>query len=175
MPGVLIISAVFPPEPVVSANLAFDIASSLYQSNSVTVISPRPSRPFGFHFAEKKDCRNFKHIVADSFIHPSSGIMGRFRESYSFGIYCYKYIAKNYQKIDVIYANTWPLLGQYFAVKAAKKYGVSIIIHVQDIYPESVSKKLPFAASFFKSILLRLDEYILRNANHVIAVSYTHL
>lgn len=171
MARILIISAVFPPEPVVSANLSYDIACSLSERNIVTVISPKPSRPFGFDFSNKNLRFNFKHIQADSFVHAYSGIAGRVMESYSFGKYCYRYIAENHQNIDIIYANTWPLLGQYFAVKAARKYDIPIIIHVQDIYPESLTKKLSFAKSIFTRLLLPLDKYILGKACSVIAIS----
>ena len=168
---ILILSAVFPPEPVVSAKLSFDIANKLSENNSVTVISPKPSRPFGFKFMDETMVLNFNHIQVSSFTSPASGVIGRFRESYSFGKHCYTYIANNHQNIDIIYANTWPLFGQYYAVKAAKKYNIPIIIHVQDIYPESLSQKLPFAASFFNNLLIPLDKYILGNASKVIAIS----
>ena len=41
MKRVLIISALFPPEPVVSANLSFDIASEVSKKNNVTVDSKK--------------------------------------------------------------------------------------------------------------------------------------
>lgn len=168
---VLILSAVFPPEPVVSANLSYDIACALSEMNTVTVLSPKPSRPFGFHFTDELLNFNFKHFQVGSYICASSSIIGRFKESYSFGKHCYRYIADDRQNIDIIYANTWPLMAQYFAVKAAKKYSIPIIIHVQDIYPESLSKKLPFGTSFFNGILLPLDKYILSHSTKVIAIS----
>ncbi|MFS8083537.1 MAG: glycosyltransferase family 4 protein [Ginsengibacter sp.] len=171
MKSIIIISAVFPPEPVVSANLSYDIACSLSERNKVTVLSPKPSRPFGFDFANKNSEFSFKHCQIDSFVHASSGISGRVMESYSFGKHCYRYITDDYQNIDVIYANTWPLLGQYFALKAARKYNIPIIIHVQDIYPESLTKKLSFAKSIFTRLLLPLDKYILGKASAVIAIS----
>ena len=167
----LIISAVFPPEPVVSAKLSFDIANTLSENYSITVVCPKPSRPYGFRFNATGLNFNFNYIQVRSFICASSSILGRFRESFSFGIHCYRHIANNHQNIDVIYANTWPLLGQYFAVKAATKYKIPIVLHVQDIYPESISNKLPLAKSFFNSILLPLDKYILKNSNQVIAIS----
>jgi hypothetical protein len=43
---ILLVTAVFPPEPVVSANLSFDIAGELAKKHEVTVISPKPTRPF---------------------------------------------------------------------------------------------------------------------------------
>lgn len=168
---VLILSAVFPPEPVVSANLSNDTACALSERNTVTVLSPKPSRPFGFHFTGEPLHFNFKHIQVGSYICASSSIIGRFKESYSFGKHCYRYIADNHQNIDVIYANTWPLMAQYYAVKAANKFNIPIIIHVQDIYPESLSKKLPFGKSFFNRILLPLDKYLLSHSTKVIAIS----
>lgn len=169
--NILIISSVFPPEPVVSANLSFDIANALSEDNSVTVISPKPSRPLGFIFANKPLKFKFNHIQSNSFICPSSNIFGRFKESYSFGIYCYNYISQNHQFIDFIYVNTWPLIGQYFAVKAAHKYKIPLIIHVQDIYPESLANKYPILSRLFNFLLLPIDKYSLRNSSLVIAIS----
>ena len=53
MKKILIISCVFPPEPVVSAQMSLDIAEALSKNNDVTVISPRPTRPMDFKFDEK--------------------------------------------------------------------------------------------------------------------------
>ena len=47
--SVLIISAVFPPEPIVSAKLSEDIANGLVEHDiKVIVLHPRPTRPYGF-------------------------------------------------------------------------------------------------------------------------------
>jgi glycosyltransferase involved in cell wall biosynthesis len=171
MKNILLISAVFPPEPVVSAQLSNDIAVTLAENNFVTVISPLPSRPFGFQFSAETHHKNFKHIQSNSFVCASSNILGRFKESYSFGKHCQKYIAINHEKINVIYANTWPLLAQYFTVRAAKKFKVPLIIHVQDVYPESLSNKIPFLSWLLKLILLPLDKYILHNTIRIFAIS----
>ena len=167
----LIISAVFPPEPVVSAKLSYDIATALSENNDVSVICPQPSRPFGFQFTGETISTRFKHIQLNSFTCASSNLLGRFKESYSFGKHCYQYIANNHINIDVIYANTWPLFGQYFAVKASRKYNIPIIIHVQDIYPESLIQKIPNLKHLIKFFLLPLDKYVLRNASRIIAIS----
>lgn len=167
----LIISAVFLPEPVVSAKLSNDIANALSENNEVTVITPRPSRPFGFQFTGGTISTRFKHIQVNSFTCASSNPIGRFKESYSFGKHCYQYIANNRKNIDVIYANTWPLFGQYFAVKAARKYNIPITIHVQDIYPESLTHKIPKLRHLIDFLLLPFDKYILRNATQVVAIS----
>lgn len=169
---ILIISAVFPPEPVVSARLSLDIADNLSQTNRVTVLSPKPTRPYGFHFEEKSVGHHpFVHIVANSYICPELKFIGRLRESYSFGKYCQKFICENKNKISAIYANTWPLFGQFFAVKAAKKHHIPIIIHVQDIYPESLFNKIPYFKKILTAFLLPIDKYILKQAAHIIAIS----
>ena len=169
--NVLLISAVFPPEPIVSASLSKDIASELAKENNVTVLCPTPTRPHGFDFDNEIDAKDYKVVRLNSYTCSASKIVGRFKESYSFGKHCYKYIAENKKNIDVIYANTWPLLAQYFTVKAAKKYKTPIIIHVQDVYPESLSNKIPLLSFLFNFILLPLDKYVLQNTTRIIAIS----
>ena len=168
----LIISAVFPPEPIVSANLSKDLAEALSEMNEVKVLSPIPSRPYGFKFDQKTNPKlPFQHIILASYTCPQSSIIGRFRESYSFGKTTERHIHEHHDKIDRIYANTWPLLAQYFTVKAAKKYKLPIVIHVQDIYPESLANKLPFIGPLVNYLLRPMDAWILRNATRVIAIS----
>lgn len=168
--NILVISALFPPEPVVSAKLSFDIATAL-SDNNITIISPRPCRPLGFQFGKESKTFNFKHIQLNSYICPQSKLIGRFRESYSFGNYCSKFIKPNSQNIDVVYANTWPLMAQLLTVKAARKKNIPIIIHVQDVYPESLVNKLPVIGKILNWLLLPIDNYTLRNATKVIAIS----
>jgi glycosyltransferase involved in cell wall biosynthesis len=168
---ILIISAVFPPEPVVSAKLSFDIASAVIKKEEVVVISPKPTRPYGFKFNFNPSEFDFKHIQLDSYTCPKYSLIGRIRESYDFGILCYKFINKNYKDIKLIYANTWPLIAQYFTVKAAQKNNIPVIIHVQDIYPESLTNKIPAFRLFINFLLLPIDKYVLRYATKIIAIS----
>lgn len=168
---IVIISAVFPPEPVVSAKLSSDISNALSEENTVTAISPKPSRPLGFKFTNETLNFKFNHIQTNSYTCPSSSIFGRLIESYSFGKHCYKYISKHQNNIDVIYANAWALFGQYYIVKAAKKYSIPIVIHVQDIYPESLTNKMPVLRLLINLLWLPIDKYVLRNSTKVIAIS----
>lgn len=171
---ILIISALFPPEPVVSANLTYDIATALAGTNNVTVLSPRPSRPFGYKFLGDSRIFNFTHHTVDSFVCPKSSLVGRFRESYSFGRKCYDFIKQNHKEIQVIYANTWPLFAQYFIVIASRKFNIPIIIHVQDIYPESLTGKLPkFLREPSRKVLLGIDQYNLQNSRKILGISPT--
>ena len=49
MKTILIITAVFPPEPIVSSQLSFDIADKMSEDYKVTVIKQRSSRHYGFN------------------------------------------------------------------------------------------------------------------------------
>jgi glycosyltransferase involved in cell wall biosynthesis len=173
MSKILIISAVFPPEPVVSSKLSFDLASTLSLNNKVTVLCPKPTRPYGFDFGTTGRIANEKVELVEmiSYTCPQSSFIGRLRENFSFGKATANYINKYHKEIDVVYADTWPLFAQYFIVRAASRYNLPIVIHVQDIYPESFVNKLTFLSDIFNFFLLPIDKYILKKATAVIAIS----
>ena len=172
MKYVLIVSAVYPPEPVVSARLSADIYKKLHGMDiDVKVLHPHPTRPNGFEF-EKNYFNGEYEIVTASYTCPQPSLFGRFKESLSFGKATNKYIREHHNEIEGIYANTWPLFAQYYLAKAAKKYNIPYYIHVQDIYPESYCFKLPRAIGWgLKRALLPMDKYVLRNATGVIGIS----
>lgn len=167
--NILIISAVFSPEPVVSATLSYDIAQELSTIHDVTVLSPRPTRPLGYIFDQSNIFSQFKHQVAKSFTNPKSSIIGRLRESFSFGIASYKFIVNN--KFDIVYTNTWPFFAQILAVAAAKKKQTPIVVHIQDIYPESLINKLTCFKSLLTRILLPFDKWMLKNSTSIVTIS----
>lgn len=172
MAKILIISAVFPPEPVVSAILSQDIAEQLSTSHEVVVISPQPTRPEGFAFNKAVSSKEYKVVRLDSFTCAPSSLFGRFRESYSFGNHCTKFIKANAATIDGIYLNSWPLLAQFKVIKIAKKLKIPCVIHVQDIYPESLTNKLPkLLRGLFSICLMPIDIYILKNATRILGIS----
>ena len=171
---ILIITASFPPEPLVTSNLSHDIAKELSENNEVTVLCPKPTRPFGVDYEtyNTHDYHySFKRIQLFSYTSPQFSLFGRFKESYSFGKNCQSYIKKNHSNIDVLYVNTWPLFGQYFVVRAAKKFDLPVVVHIHDIYPESLLGKLPIFRKFFFKLLLPIDKYIQQNAVKVITIS----
>lgn len=172
MKDLLLVSCVFPPEPVVSARLSDDIFRSIKKEGfGVKVFHPKATRPNGYSFDESLTIGP-DEIVSDSFTCPKSSLFGRFKESYSFGKATAQYIKQNCLEIWAIYANTWPLFGQYFLAKAAKKYGIPYYIHIQDIYPESYCYKLPKPlGAVLHKVMLPIDKYVLRNAKGVIAIS----
>ena len=170
---ILIVNCVFDPEPIVSAKIGKDIAEYIQlKGHDVSVICPKPSRPFGFKFIKRHRRYNFKFVELNSFNHPKSGIIGRLVESISFGLASYKYINKSEIYYDRIYMNTWPLFAQLGVAIAAKKKKSRYIVHIQDIYPESLTNKLPRLFKYFSNILfLPIDKYIIKNAYKVITIS----
>lgn len=171
MSKILIVSAVFPPEPVVSASLSRDIAEELSKNNDVVVLCPQPTRPEGFKFPNEYETESYEIIRVNSYTCAASKMTGRFRESYSFGYHCVKYIKEHSGKIDAIYINSWPLFAQYLVVKVAKKLNIRCIIHVQDIYPESLINKLKHGRYWLYKMLLPIDKYSLNNSKKIICIS----
>ena len=171
MKKILLISALFPPEPVVSAKLSEDIANALSIEHHVSVIAPFPTRPFGFKLSKNKEKKLYNLINLNSYTCPESNVFGRFKESYSFGVACSKYIKENRNDIDIIYMNSWPIFAQYITVNAANKYCVPIITHIQDVYPESLSIKIPSLESLFNLFFKPIDKLILEKSKKVIAIS----
>jgi len=169
---ILIVSAVFPPEPVVSALITKDIADELVKKHEIVIICPNPTRPIGYDFDKAQKIYNYEVVNLNSYTCAQSKLFGRLRESYSFGKQCADYIAQNQSHIKCIYINTWPMFAQYFVINAAKKYKIKSIIHIQDIYPESLTNKLPFVVrSFILNMLIPVDKFVLKNATRIIAIS----
>lgn len=171
MSNLLIISAVFPPEPVVSASLSRDLAEELSQNHQVTVLCPMPTRPHGFEFGEISYTSNYKVHRLNSYTCGPSSYFGRLRESVSFGIKCCNYIKTHHLQIDTIYMNAWALFAQYLIVRTAKRFHKKVLTHVQDIYPESLFIKLPQISFILNMLLLPLDKYVLQKASVIIAIS----
>ena len=143
---IVIISAVFPPEPVTSATLNYNLAAELARENDVVVLKPSPSRPAGFDFSQQKELsgnNEFKEIILDSYVHPTSSFLGRMKESLSFGNACVSYLKEHHAEIDFVYNDGWQLFGLYIAAKACVKFNIPYIVPIQDIYPESITTKIP--------------------------------
>ena len=170
--NVIIITAVFPPEPVVSSRMSFDIAESLSSTSNVTVLSPRPSRPYGFNFQPYIKSMEYDHVCLKSFVSPGPLIIGRLLESVSYGLSCIRYLKKYRMNISFIYANTWPMFSQLIVTNYAHLKGIPIIIHIQDIYPESFSNKLPsIIRPIFNNIFMHMEKYIFNKASRIISIS----
>ena len=172
---ILIISAVFPPEQVTSAFLNYDLAHELAKEYAVTVLRPYPTRPIGmkFDYAGMGE-EHFQTILIDSYTHPESQLIGRFKESIDFGRKCAQYIREHHDEIAFIYNNPWQLFGVNIVARTANKYHIPYMIAIQDIYPEclftnkhypSIVKKVAF------SILKPIDKYYQKHAASIRTIS----
>lgn len=171
----LIISAVFPPEQVTSAFLNYDLAHELSKGYEVTVLRPYPTRPIGANFnnADFED-KSFKTILIDSYTHPQSELIGRFKESNDFGKKSVAYINEHHNEIDFVYNDGWQLFGLYRVAKVCKKYGIPYMVPIQDIYPESLftNKNYHSVINYIiKSVLLPIDRYYQKHAVCVRTIS----
>ena len=172
---IVIISAVFPPEPVTSATLNYDLAAELAKEYDVTVLRPYPTRPMGMQFdnADVSD-DTFQTILIDSYTHPKSSLSGRFRESIDFGKKTAEYINKHCREIDFVYNDGWQQFGLYIVAKACVKHKIPYIVPIQDIYPECLFTKGPFpdiVKKLIKSVLLPIDIYYQMHAAKVRTIS----
>ena len=175
MKRILIVSAVFPPEQVTSAFLNYDLAHELAKRYEVTVLRPYPTRPIGakFNSADVED-KSFKTILIDSYTHPQSELIGRFKESNDFGKKSVAYIKEHHNEIDFVYNDGWQLFGLYRVAKVCKKYGIPYMVPIQDIYPECLftNKNYPGIVNFIiKSILQPIDRYYQKHAACVRTIS----
>ena len=169
---ILLVSATFPPEQVVAAQIAKDLAEYLSDNYKVRVLSPRPSRPLGFRFSSSPlFSERYEHLVLDSFAYPESRMAGRLVEGISFGKHVSEHIKKNHDSIDCCYVSSWPLISQFIIVRSLVKYSIPVVMHIQDIYPESMLYRFPFQGWLVKKILLPIDKFVLRNSTSVIAIS----
>lgn len=175
MKKVLIAASVFPPEPIVSANLMADLAEELSKTCVVSVLRPAPTRPEGFMMPEYDTTKlPYKVIQMDTYTNAESRIVGRFRESISMGRVYAHYIKNHFQEIDFIVNDAWHLFGYNKVAHAAVKYGIPYIVTVQDIYPESLASKLP-NSSFLKWAVMKvlgpIDHYTQSHAAKIHTIS----
>ena len=69
---IVVISGVFPTEPVTSTTLNYDLTKALAGDFEVVEFNPQPSRPMGFDFknAPSIDNGSFTQIITNSFASP---------------------------------------------------------------------------------------------------------
>jgi len=172
---ILIISAVFPPEQVTSALMNYDLAKALSKDYDVSVLRPYPTRPIGMKFDYKgMGDEPFETILIESYTHPQSQLIGRFKESIDFGKKCIQYISEHHDKIAFIYNNPWQLFGVNIVARTANKYHIPYMIAIQDIYPECLftNKHYPsILKNIALSILKPIDKYYQRHAASIRTIS----
>lgn len=181
MSNIVIISAVYPPEPVVSARMGHDLACYLTDlKQSVTVVCPQPSRPVNANYTQYTMAgstvvtleKGAEIVRLPSFAAPRSGLIQRLIESWSFGRHVCRYLEESENQPDVMYINAWPLLAQALIIRYAHCHNIPVVLQIMDIYPESLLIKLPAVIrSVVSKPLTMLDAWIARTAHSVVVIS----
>ena len=174
MKNILIISAVFHPEPLTSAMMNYDLAVELANEHNVTVLRPKPTRPIGKDYQYDDTSYPFRCITLDSYTHPQSELIGRFKESIDFGKVCKKYIQEHKDEIDVVYNSSWQLFGCNIVSHECVKYSIPYVVPVQDIYPECLftNKHYPsIVVKIISMILNPIDQYNQKHAYRIRTIS----
>lgn len=170
MKRILIVSSVFRPEPVVSARISEELAIALSEDFKVDVLAPFPSRPKGINYSQSDLVGyGYNRIIADSYVYPESKFLGRMKESFSFGWATFRHIRKN-KDYSIVYANTKPLFGVYFTLMACRICKIPLVLHIQDIYPESMFGRLRKMQVFIKVFIL-IDRFFYGYARKILVIS----
>jgi len=177
--NVLIVSAVFPPEPVTSAVTSEQLAVELVNAgHDVTVITSFPNRPGGkLYPGYSKAFRRvevtksgYRLIRTFSLISAKPTALSRFLENLSFGLT--STLNSLTLKPDVIYVNTWPIIAMGLVTFLFYVRNVPVVLNIQDIYPEAAIQlgKLPRRGPV-PLILKYIDGSIARRSAALITIS----
>lgn len=180
---VCIVSCVFPPEPLVSAQTSMQIAEELVSlGHQVRVLAPMPSRPWGHDYSQYEgglspdqgSRENFEVYRCFSFFSSVSTLFSRFLENISFGVSVF-FMLLVLPRVDVVYGNTWPIFAQGLLMLACRLRGIPLVLSVQDLYPESLlaQKRGIEKNSWMFSLLRWLDLQTARNCAGLIVISET--
>ncbi len=178
---IYILTAVFPPEPLVTGKMSVDLANKLSEKgHEVIVISPFPNRPGGILykgyrrnliFCEKREEYHLIHTWHT--LSKKSTFFSRFFENLTFGITSSLWLLKN-GHADVAYVNTWAIFSQFLNCFTLKLLRIPTVCVVTDIYPESlINKKIILKDSLISKILSFIDKLSLKICKKIITLTPT--
>ncbi len=175
----VIVNCVYPPEPVVSAQMGRDLAEHLAENGAqVTVLCPFPTRPYGMKWSSGSTVSGewssdrVEVIRLPSYTAPQSRLLPRMLESWSFGRYVCRYLDQYCSDVDVVYANTWPLLSQALIARYCRKQDIPLVLHIKDTYPESLLNKWSgISREIVSAPLMALDRWTVRKSTQVVVTS----
>ena len=177
---ITLITAVFPPEPVVTAQTSAQIAQEFVRlGHSVHVLAPYPNRPKGrllngykrrpFYTSTVRSGYKLTHCFGT--FSPKSTMLSKLAENLSFGITAGLRLLCG-RKPDVIYSNSWPIFATGIVAFIARLRGVPLVISVQDVYPESLESQHRIGKhGWFYHLLRQCDLMISHSAKQIIVIS----
>ncbi|MCX6053858.1 MAG: glycosyltransferase family 4 protein [Chloroflexi bacterium] len=177
---IYILSAVFPPEPIVSAQTSYSLALGLVERyHNVRVITNFPNRPQGMlyksykrsFYLTKNDPAGFLLVRCFTFFSKESSMISRWMENISFGVSSSLYLLFS-QKPDAVYSNTWPIFATWLTSLVCKIRHIPLVISVQDINPESLVIQGRLKPNHWVyRLFLAIDQWIAKKASKLIVLS----
>jgi len=177
---VIIVTAVFPPESVVSSYTSAQIAEELIKKgHQVTVITAFPNRPSGRLypgysrklFQRQRQTNGLEVIRCFATLSPKSRMGSRFLENVSFGITS-GLATLGICKADVIYANTWAIFALGLLTLVARFRHIPLVTSVQDVYPEQlVFQGRIRSGGLIARCLSWMDKQVTQRASALIVIS----
>lgn len=175
----LIVSCVFPPEPVTSASTSADLAAGLVQAgHDVSVIAPFPSRPSGRRLSTanrsfrdvETTAEGYRVIRTISSTSPNRTVLQQLLENISFGVN--STLNSVFEKADVVYANTWPLFAADMLSRTCRARRIPLLTSIQDIHPEAAVTAGKLSAGGLPSRLLKwVDRGVARRSSGLVVIA----
>jgi colanic acid biosynthesis glycosyl transferase WcaI len=179
--NIVVLTSIFKPEPIVSAQTALSIARELSsRGHNVTVVTSFPSRPAGRlypgytrrPFQKEWDPAGFEIVRCFSIPSPKSTMLNRFVENISFGLTAAIYLLF-LPKVDIVYSNTWFIFASGLMSLTMRVRHIPYVIRVTDLYPESlVSQKRSKSGSLIYRFLREIDRWIADGASCVVVLTH---
>lgn len=177
---VIVISSVYPPEPVVSAQTSAQVVAGLASKGlDVRVVTSFPGRPGGRVYP------GFRRVLYDRRRHPDgpeivrcfsapssdSSAPSRLLENLVFGFTSAALLAVS-PRPAVIYSNTWPIFASGLMALVASLRRIPYVVSIQDVYPESFSAQGRGSKDGLAFRIMRwIDRQVALRARHVIVIS----
>lgn len=153
------------------ASIPYELATELSKNHDVTVLAPHPSRPAGYDFSKCPPVEgNFKLVRVDTYIYTASKIVGRSKEGISLGRGIAKYIKAHHDEFDVVYMMVSPYFAEYYIAKTTSKYGLPLVRHIQDVFPEPIVRRIPVFGGLVFKMALPVDRYIMKHSTRTVCI-----
>jgi colanic acid biosynthesis glycosyl transferase WcaI len=177
---VVLVSSVYPPEPVTSASTSHSLACELAKrGHEVTVITSYPNRPGGRVYQGFRRRLIAHHEMKDgieivrcfSTTSRTSTLLSRLAENLSFGIFAGLEMARM-RRPGVIYVSAWAIFAKGIVSWVAGVRRIPVVLSIHDVYPESLVslKKLNPGTPIFR-LLRWLDTCTARAAAALVVIS----
>jgi glycosyltransferase involved in cell wall biosynthesis len=176
---VLLVTAVFPPEALTTAQTSSDVAEEMARrGHDVTVVTSFPNRPAGVVMPGYR--RRLRHVEhRDGYrivrtwhtLSKKSSLPSRTAENITFGITSTLALVREIRP-DVVFLATWPIFAQWLNSLLLRCRRVPVVCAVKDVYPEA----LPGRGIFGKLDPIRwsarsIDRQVLRRSRTVTCLS----